>query len=323
LEGLSDLQVRAFMELQYNFPVTAIDPYAHAASSLGISEEDLLAELRRLKSAGVLKRVGFYFNFRSQGKDAALVAISTDDVESVAKATRADPLVTHSYLRDDPEYNVWIVIKRDSLDEIVKAAEELSRLSGARRYVILTSVRTYKLSVKYDLIKGVSRAGPYAIVPPSAPRPEALGIPRTLPEALRSLPLEPSPYSAASRVSGLGVEEIVKAIPKLLQVGVLLDPGAAIDGELVGFRENGMVVMEPSGAPEELCEAAARSEYSTHVVLRSPMPEGAWRYPCYSMVHARSRDLVEEVAKTIARDAGAKTYRVIYSLRDLKPGVAR
>ncbi|MGC9112308.1 Lrp/AsnC family transcriptional regulator [Acidilobus sp.] len=323
MSGLTDLQVRALMELEYNFPLTSTDPYADVASSLGVDEGTLLQELRLLRSRGILKRVGFYYNFRSQGKDAALVALRAEDVDAVAKATAVDPLVTHSYLRDDPDYNVWIVVKRDNMDEIIKATEELARVGRASRYVILTSVRTYKLSVKYDLVRGVSRAGRYAVVPPRAPRPEALGVPPRLPEALRSLPLEPRPYSAAAKLSGLSEEEIVRLIPKLLEAGVLLDPGAAVDGESLGFKENGMVVMEPSGSPEELCEAAARSEYSTHVVLRSSIPEGAWRYPCYAMIHAVRRDLVEEAARIIARDAGAKSYRIIYSIRDLKPGVVR
>lgn len=323
MSGLTDLQVRAIMELEYNFPLTSTDPYAEVASSLGVDEEALLQELRLLRSKGVLKRVGFYYNFRSQGKDAALVALRAEDIDAIAKATAADPLVTHSYLRDDPDYNVWVVIKRNNMDEILKATEELAHIGRASRYVVLTSVRTYKLSVKYDLIKGVSRAGKYALVPPTAPRPEALGISPKLPEALRSLPLESRPYSAAAKLSGLTEEGVVRLIPRLLEAGVLLDPGAAVDGEALGFKENGMVVMEPSGSAEELCEAAARSEHSTHVVLRSSIPEGAWRYPCYAMIHAVRRDLVEEVARIIARDAGAKSYRVIYSIRDLKPGVVR
>lgn len=323
MDGLSELEVRALMELEYDFPLDQPDPYDYVASRIGVSEGQLIDMLSSLRGRDILKRVGFYYNFRAQGNEAVLAAFRTDDVEGLASAAARDPLVTHSYLRDDPEYNVWIVIKRPSMEELMAAVRRLADEGGATKYIVLTSIRTYKLSVKYDLLKGVSRAGPYSALPQRPPRPEDLGVPSRVPEALRSLPIEPRPYSVIAKALSMPEDELVRLIPKLVAAGVLADPGAALNGEALGFKENGMVVMEPSGTPEELCEAATRSQHSTHVVLRGSIPEGAWRYPCYAMVHAVRRDLVEEVAREIARDAGAKSYRVIYSLRDLKPGVIR
>ncbi len=323
MEELAEAEVRALMELQYFFPVPSPDPYAEVASRIGLDIESLLSSLRGLARKGVLKRVGYYYNYRSQSKEAALVAFMAADEDAMAKAVASDVLVSHAYVRDDPEYNVWLVIKRDSMDEIIRYSRKLAEVTGSKGFVLLTSVRTYKLSVKYDLYRGVSRSGPYAYLPLRPPRPEDLGVPAELPSLLRALPLEPRPYiSIASRL-GMTEAQVVEAARRLLEAGVLADPGAALDGEALGFKVNGMVVMEPSSSPEGLCESASRSEFSTHVVLRSSMPEGAWRYPCYAMIHARSRDLADEVAREIAKAGGARSYRVIYSLRDLKPGFVR
>jgi DNA-binding Lrp family transcriptional regulator len=322
LAALSDLEVRALMELQYNFAFWLPDPYAEASARLGVGEDELLKALSGLRERGVLKRVGFYVNYRSQGAEAALVALSVDDPGPVAEAVANDDLVTHAYVRDDPDYSVWLVVKRGSMDEIKRFAEEISRRVGARDYMVLSSIRTYKLSVKFDLERGISRSGPYAAIRPDPPRPESLGVTAGLLRSLSRLPLSPMPYREVAAKHGLPEDALVSLVPRLVEAGVLADPGAAIDGESAGFRFNGMVVMEPSGSPEELCRAAAGFPYSTHVVLRgSSRP--SWRYPCYAMIHAVRRETVEEAAEELSRLAGARSYRVIFSLGNLKPGVTR
>jgi len=71
LAALSDLEVRALMELQYSFAFWLPDPYAEASARLGVGEDELLKALSGLRERGVLKRVGFYVNYRSQGAEAA------------------------------------------------------------------------------------------------------------------------------------------------------------------------------------------------------------------------------------------------------------
>jgi hypothetical protein len=41
------------------------------------------------------------------------------------------------------------------------------------------------------------------------------------------------------------------------------------------------------------------------------------------MIHAVRRETVEEAAEELSKLAGARSYRVIFSLGNLKPGVTR
>ncbi|MGC9071933.1 MAG: Lrp/AsnC family transcriptional regulator [Acidilobus sp.] len=320
---MSPLEVRILMKLQYEFSVTARDPYYEAAYSLGLDEDELLEGLNALSGAGVLKRVGFYVNYRSQGHEAALVAFSSPDPEAVGAAVANDELVTHAYLRDDPDYNVWVVVKRASLGELVRAAEEILRASSSRGFIVLRSARTYKLSVKFDLERGISRSGPYSTIVQNPRGLGDLGVPPEVPRALARMPISRNPYAGIASRLGLDEGTLISLIPGLLKAGVLADPGAAIDGEAAGFRFNGMVLLEPEGPAESLCEVASKYPYTTHVVLREPYPPQAWRYPCYAMIHAVRRDLVDQAASELASLAGARGYRVLYSLGDLKPRVVR
>jgi DNA-binding Lrp family transcriptional regulator len=161
LATLSKLDTSILMELQYEFPLTET-PYCDVAERLGLSAGEVLERLRLLSESGVLKRVGYYFNHRSAGKTAALVAYATGGdrrlVEALASHYRGDPDTTHVYLRDHPVYDVWVVVKRGSRRELEEHVSKLAESLGIG-YAILYSVRTYKLSVKYDLERGVSRAG--------------------------------------------------------------------------------------------------------------------------------------------------------------------
>ena len=321
--GVDEVDAELLMKLQYDFPFTP-DPIGDVASKVGVDPEEAVSRLKKLAKAGILKRIGFYYNYRAQGKTAVLVAFAAgENYHILADMFKADPDVTHNYLRDHPVYNVWIVIKRRSREELFKAIEDAARRSRSKGWIALFSKKTYKLSVKYDLYEGVSRSGKYWRVEERPPRPEDLGIDPLLPKIVRVLPINLDPYRNAAERLGLTVEEVVEQVKVLLDKGVLMDPGAAIDGHRAGFTENAMVVMEPEGDPEETCMRAAELPYSTHVVLRDPYPPGSWRHICYFMVHAVDRERISRVVEEARRACRPRDVMAIFSLADLKPGAIR
>ncbi len=320
---LGEEEKRVLMELQYNWP-RGPRPYHEAAQRLGMDVEDLIGILGRLRRSGALKRIGFYVNYRSRGLRAALIAYRAGEkIGDLADLYRRDPLATHVYQRDHPVYDLWVVTKRRSLEELVRHAEQVSREYGVD-YVVLYSRKTLKLSVKFDLYRGVSRAGRYSRVHESPPRPEDLGVPGNALNLLRSLPLDGEPYRPFAEALGVDTLEAAETAWRLLEAGILGDPGAALDGHRIGFTENAMVVMEPGpGREESLCECARGLPYSTHVVLRGSIPEGKWRHTCYFMVHATSRDKLESLVDDARARCRPRSLHAIRSIADLKPGVVR
>ncbi len=317
--------VDALMELQYRFPLTE-DPYAVVAERLGVGEEELLRHLRRLNQEGILKRVGFYFNYRAARKKAALIALATDKPEEATRFLASRLQVTHSYLRIHPVYNLWVVGKHSDPEEIVRAAREAAEAYGDGRWLVLWGVRTHRLSVKYDLYRGVSRAGPYGRVEPNPPRPEDLGVPMRVAQGLRVLPLSPRPFRELAAKYGMEERDLLAAAEELLRHGVLGDPGAALDGHRLGFRYNAMFTLAPAEGVTlpELCRWVSSSvDEATHVVERSVTPEGAWRHLCYFMFHSVDEGLAEPVREKIARCRLVDDVLVIPSVRDLLPGVIR
>ncbi len=319
---MESIDKEILMQLQYNFPLSPY-PFIDVARTLGIGYEDVLSRIKKLKQSGIIKRIGFYYNYRSSGRKSALIAFESKNIEKMKEISVKDPLISHSYLRNHPKYNVWIVVKRDSMEQLINFAEKIIEYRAADSYVILLSKKTYKLSVKYDIYKGVSRSGRYSVLPENPPLLKDLNIKEDFVNLIRNIEISERPYEKALKQGNIGVEELEGTLKTLLDMGVIGDPGAALDGTKLGFKENGMVVMEPRESEERLCKCVSEMSYSTHVVLRRSIPEGAWKHTCYAMVHAVSKELINSIVAEINKKCSPKDIGVIYSIGDLKPGVAR
>jgi len=221
-------------------------------------------------------------------------------------------MVSHNFQRDYKPYNLWFVTKAHSKEELEAKVKAVADKFGVD-YVVLYSLRSYKVDVRFDLRRGISWTRGY-IMPEDPPSVKSLGIPMEFFGKIKSLPLVPEPFKEAAAVLGLPVEQTLEKIKELIRLGVLRDLHATLDGEVVGFKENAMVVMR-----ETRCEDVAMLPISTHVVLRNTVP-GKWEYPCYFMVHGTRRDVIESYVKEALRNLGVEKYAVLYSVRDFLGG---
>ncbi|MEB3760045.1 MAG: Lrp/AsnC family transcriptional regulator [Desulfurococcales archaeon] len=322
MQCLDELDKRILMELQYDFPRDAY-PFDIVAERLDLRVDKLIDRVNKLHRYGILKRIGFYVNYRGIRLKAALIAYESKGlVDELAKIYSRDKLATHVYLRDHPVYDVWVVTKRRTLDELVEHALEVSSTLGIN-HIVLYSKRTYKLSVKFDLYQGISRSGKYSSISISPPSPETFGISPGQLRMFRRLDVSREPYRKIAEELGLSQEEAASLAWKLVDVGLLGDPGAALDGKKIGFEENAMVVMEPNGDEDTFCRMAVGLPYTSHVVLRGSIPEGAWTHTCYFMIHAVDKDRIRSLIDDAVVKMRPRSFMVLRSLADLKPGTIR
>ncbi|MDT7889334.1 MAG: hypothetical protein RQ885_10225 [Desulfurococcales archaeon] len=308
------------MELQYRFPLTET-PYLEIGERLGIGFDELKKRIESMRSNLTIKRIGFNINYRASGKVAALVAaraINASSKEAIRRILLKDPEVTHNYVRIHERYNIWFVIKRKSVEELMKSVEEIARASGVEEYLVLLGKRTYKLSVKFDLWKMISWSEP-EILPEEIPTFEDMGISREpFSQLSRWIPVTERPYRDIVRRYGYGEAEFVDLLRELYRKRVLRNIGATLEGRRVGITWDGMVVIR--GSDGDCKRVAIEIPEATHVVYRIPL-NGEWEYRAYFMVHADSRDKIESVAKRASEILGGRDYRILYSIENLKPGV--
>jgi DNA-binding Lrp family transcriptional regulator len=128
-------------------------PFAVVAENLGLAEAELIERLKRLKEAGIIRRIGAAPNHYRLGMSAngmTVWDVDDDAVDELGEKVGALPFVTHCYRRPRalPEwpYNLFAMVHGESRDEVeVKRAEIAALLGDASRAGdILFSTRILK-----------------------------------------------------------------------------------------------------------------------------------------------------------------------------------
>lgn len=317
---LSEIDKRLIMELEYNFPFSET-PFDEIASRLNLKEEEVIEKTKELISKGIIKRVGMYVNFKAKGLEGALIAaeIPKENLEKYRKITLAIKELTHNYIRDHPKYNVWFVLKSESREKLKENVEKIIKESGGKDYIILYSKKNLKLSVKFDIIRGISYSEPEQI-PEKIPTAEELGIPKELLKDL-SYPLRITsrPFEPIAEKYNMKESELVELIKELREKGIIKDYGATINGDKIGIKENAMLLISSNDIESSCYSIAKNLKEATHVVLREP--DKRWDYLCYAMIHGANKKIVFEIAREGIKIAKAESYMLLFSLDNLKPGI--
>ena len=142
--------------LQEDLPLVP-EPYAEIAGRLGMTEEEVLARVRRWRTQGVIRRFGASVRHRQMGYKAnCMVVWRVDDPgeqRRVGGLFATLPQVTHCYSRPvfkDWPYSLYTMIHgadRTGIDELIA---EMSAASGVREYRAVFSIKEWKkTSMRY------------------------------------------------------------------------------------------------------------------------------------------------------------------------------
>jgi heme b synthase len=161
---LDDVDRKVLLEAQLDFPILR-HPYESLGERLHLPAADVLERIRRLKEAGVIRRIGGVFSTARLGYASTLVAakVAPDRLEAVAAEVSRIEGVTHNYAREHA-YNLWFTLTARSRDELAGAVAELRGLAGVEDLQPLPTTDVYKTSAVFRL--GASRAAGTTGVPP-------------------------------------------------------------------------------------------------------------------------------------------------------------
>ncbi len=151
---MSELDIidRAILNrIQSDFPMTS-RPYMSVADEVGISEDDVLKRLVRLKEKGIIRRIGGNFVPNKLGFVSTLCAakVPEDMIELFAKIVNRYPGVTHNYLRDN-KYNIWFTFIAPSMEVIEANLESISKETGISDIINLPATKVFKIRAHFDL----------------------------------------------------------------------------------------------------------------------------------------------------------------------------
>lgn len=139
------------------------------------------------------------------------------------------------------------------------------------------------------------------------------------------LPLTSRPFATVAAWTGLGEDEVIRRLGRLLAGGVVKRLGVVVRHRELGYHANAMVVWD---VPEdEVAEVGARVAAYPFVTLcyRRTRRPPEWHYNFYCMIHGKDRAAVLGQIATLNWDAGLARYpqAVLFSRRRFKQRGAR
>jgi len=146
---LTELEKKIIASIQEDMAITE-RPYLEISERLGITEEDLLQNLRSLCERGIIRRFGATLRHQKTGFTAnAMGAWQVDEtrVEEVGNRLASFKQVSHCYRRNPAPswpFNLYTMIHANDEESCRQTAQKMSREAGVDNYSLLFSRRELK-----------------------------------------------------------------------------------------------------------------------------------------------------------------------------------
>ncbi|MCF8142622.1 MAG: AsnC family transcriptional regulator [Deltaproteobacteria bacterium] len=138
-------------EIQSDFPITS-RPYQELGKKLNLTEDEVLAAVRRLKEKGIIRRIGGNFHSSRLNFVSTLCAakVPEEKIERFVERVNRYPGVTHNYLRNNT-YNIWFTFIAEDINFIENALRDISDETGISEILNLPAEKMFKIKVDFDV----------------------------------------------------------------------------------------------------------------------------------------------------------------------------
>ena len=318
---LSELDQQLLNTIQTEFPLVA-RPFAALGERLGESEQQVMERYARLKDERIIRKVSAIFDTRRLGYTSSLIATAVHEsrVDQAAAIIDAHPGVSHDYRRDH-EFNLWWTIAVPPGMDLQTHVNALHRLSGALSTRILPTLKLYKIGVDLDVSD--QRAMDAQTVLPAYQEKGRTAADLSAEERAfvlelqEDLHVEPAPFASMAERIGTSEDAVLKAAEGFIAEGLMRRFAAVLHHRRAGFGANAMSVWSvPEEQVDDYGYQLAGYAAVSHCYRRPTYPD--WPYALFGMIHATSKEKVEEAVASIRERTGLDDHRLLYSTKEYK-----
>jgi DNA-binding Lrp family transcriptional regulator len=312
---LTKLRKQLCNVLQDGLPICP-KPYDDLAKFLGSDEKKTLQETKKLKEAGVIRRVCALINSRALGMTSTLVAahIPEENLQEVTEAVNALEKVSHSYLREH-YYNLWFTLQAESPEQIEVTVSNLSARFGVD-FHSLPVKQVFKLDVRFNAEGEGQPLGDVEQIPSSETVELSEDEKRILSKLEDGLEVTSRPFDFLCS-EGLETEEVLRIIQELIDKGVIRRIAAVVDHRKLGFVANVLFCSEvPQNRIVESGQALARFGMVSHCYERETVED--WPYNLYAMMHGKSMGEIQHVINKFTGSERIDSFELLPTAAELK-----
>ncbi len=304
--------------IQKKFPLTP-KPFAKIAGMLDCTEGEVLESVQAQKDASIIRQISPIFDTKRLGYSSSLVAFVVDkeDIDAAVEFINSHPGISHNYERDH-RFNIWftLAVAPDSLLGLEKTVSLLAQKSGAKDFIILPTLKMFKIAVKLNTTGKDAKKEKVA----KRVHKEIELTPRyhdIIRETQYDLPVVSEPFAGVIERLGITYEELFDTLNHLKDAGVMRRFAGILNHRKAGFNANAMVVWDVDEKEgESIGKRAAEFSAVSHCYLR-PKYEN-WPYNLFTMVHGKTTEETNGIIEAIAAEIAHKDKRPLYSTREFK-----
>ena len=304
--------------IQKKFPLVA-EPFKVIAKELEIEESEVLSILQAQKKANIIRQTSAIFDTKRLGYKSSLVAfkIAEDKIDEAVEIINTHPGVSHNYERNH-EFNIWftMAVAPDSTLGLDKTIEILAKLTEADEYIMLPTLKLFKINVKLNTTGKDEKKEKVKKVVHSEIELTPLHH-QIIQKIQYDIEFVSEPFKQIVDDLDISYERLFEILQELQASGIMRRFASILNHRKAGFNANAMVVWDVDEVKgEEIGEQAATFSAVSHCYLRPKYPN--WQYNLFTMVHGKTTEETNGIIKEMSEEIESKSYMPLYSSREFK-----
>jgi siroheme decarboxylase len=307
-------------EIQWCFPLKE-RPFLEISIHHNISENEVMKRIHNLKQMGLIRQINAIFDTRRLGYKSALIAFAAkpEKLDYIAHEINKLSGVSHNYERNH-EFNIWFTLAVPPERDMKDILDKMSSLDGVIKYRLLPTLKMYKIGVKLDMVNNDS-SNPKPTETIKELNPEKSKLTDQDKEFIRELQKDieiiPEPFKKSAEKLRITQKELFEKSKEFEENGIMRRFAAILRHRDAGFTANGMIVWKvPEEAVDKVGYKLAEFPQVSHCYRRPTYPD--WEFNIFSMIHARSIEAAEKIAKEISHIIKIYDYKILFSSREFK-----
>ncbi|MFB5621861.1 MAG: Lrp/AsnC family transcriptional regulator, partial [Candidatus Nitrosomaritimum yanchengensis] len=245
--------------------------------------------------------------------------IEPDKLEYVANQINRHPGVSHNYERDH-QFNLWFTLAVPPGSDLKTDLEKFNVLKGIKKVRMLPTLQLFKIGVKLDMVDEKKHD-----VAPTEEKKQVKNAKfepteedkNFIRELQKDMDIIDEPFVKAAKNLGITENELFEKMKHYEEYGIMRRFAAILRHRQVGFTANGMIVWKvPDDRISEVGAVLGSFPQISHCYERPTYPD--WPYNVFSMIHCKTHDEANEMAKTIQGQIHVDDYRILFSSREFK-----
>jgi len=305
-------------ELQKNFPLCE-RPFAALADRFDTNEDEIIKTIQEEKDKNIIRQTSAIFDTKRLGYSSSLVAfrVDKDDMDNAVSLLNSHPGISHNYERSHA-FNIWftMAVPPDSSLGLDDTISLLAKKTKAKDFIVLPTLKLFKIMVQLDTNNSAKKKQ-------KLKKRNFKDITLTklhkdiIKYAQEDIEIKKEPFLDIINKIGIDYTTFFDTLKELQEAGVMRRFAAILNHRKAGFSSNAMVVWDVNVEnAQEIGEKVASFSVVSHCYLRPKYPN--WTYNLFSMIHAKSKDEIDDILKEIGSEIEYKTKKLLYSTREFK-----